>query len=85
MKKKLISILLAAAMVAALATGCGNKTAASASKSSDSGKETLKVWLPPLDDNTEKNWGGLLKDWEKKNNCTVKLTIIPWDKYEKPT
>jgi multiple sugar transport system substrate-binding protein len=82
MKKKLISILLAAAMVAALATGCGNKTAASASKSSDSGKETLKVWLPPLDDNTEKNWGGLLKDWEKKNNCTVKLTIIPWDKYE---
>ena len=64
-----------------LFTGCGSK---SDSKKSDSksGEKTLEVWVPPLDDATEKNWGDLLKDWEKENDCKVNLTVIPWDKYE---
>lgn len=81
MKKKIINVLLVAAMAVSMFTGCGSK---SDSKKSDSksGEKTLEVWVPPLDDATEKNWGDLLKDWEKENDCKVNLTVIPWDKYE---
>lgn len=80
-KKKIVSVLLVAAMAVSMFTGCGSK---SDSKKSDSksGEKTLEVWVPPLDDATEKNWGDLLKDWEKENDCKVNLTVIPWDKYE---
>ncbi len=81
MKKKIVSVLLVAAIAVSMFTGCGSK---SDSKKSDSksGEKTLEVWVPPLDDATEKNWGDLLKDWEKENDCKVNLTVIPWDKYE---
>ena len=81
MKKKIVSVLLVAAMAVSMFTGCGSK---SDSKKSDSksGEKTLEVWVPPLDDATEKNWGDLLKDWEKENDCKVNLTVIPWDNYE---
>lgn len=81
MKKKIISVLLVAAMAVSMVAGCGSK---SDSKKSDSksGEKTLEVWVPPLDDATEKNWGDLLKDWEKEKDCKVNLTVIPWDKYE---
>ena len=81
MKKKIVSVLLVAAMAVSMFTGCGSK---SDSKKSDSksGEKTLEVWVPQLDDATEKNWGDLLKDWEKENDCKVNLTVIPWDKYE---
>lgn len=81
MKKKNVSVLLVAAMAVSMFTGCGSK---SDSKKSDSksGEKTLEVWVPPLDDATEKNWGDLLKDWEKEKDCKVNLTVIPWDKYE---
>ena len=81
MKKKIVSVLLVAAMAVSMFKGCGSK---SDSKKSDSksGEKTLEVWVPPLDDATEKNWGDLLKDWEKENDCKVNLTVIPWDKYE---
>ena len=81
MKKKIVSILLVAAMAVSMVAGCGSKND---SKKSDSksGEKTLEVWVPPLDDATEKNWGDLLKDWEKENDCKVNLTVIPWDNYE---
>ena len=81
MKKKIISVLLVAAMAVSMVAGCGSKND---SKKSDSksGEKTLEVWVPPLDDATEKNWGELLKDWEKEKDCKVNLTVIPWDKYE---
>ena len=81
MKKKIVSVLLVAAMAVSMIAGCGSKND---SKKSDSksGEKTLEVWVPPLDDATEKNWGDLLKDWEKENDCKVNLTVIPWDKYE---
>ena len=81
MKKRIVSVLLVAAMAVSMVAGCGSK---SDSKKSDSksGEKTLEVWVPPLDDATEKNWGDLLKDWEKENDCKVNLTVIPWDKYE---
>ncbi len=76
MKKRIVSVLLVAAMAVSMFTGCGSKS------DSKSGEKTLEVWVPPLDDATEKNWGDLLKDWEKENDCKVNLTVIPWDKYE---
>ena len=81
MKKRIVSVLLVAAMAVSMFTGCGSK---SDSKKSDSksSEKTLEVWVPPLDDATEKNWGDLLKDWGKENDCKVNLTVIPWDKYE---
>jgi len=81
MKKRIVSVLLVAAMAVSMVAGCGSK---SDSKKADSksGEKTLEVWVPPLDDATEKNWGDLLKDWEKENDCKVNLTVIPWDKYE---
>ena len=81
MKKKIVSVLLVAAMAVSMFTGCGSKSD-SKKFDSKSGEKTLEVWVPPLDDATEKNWGDLLKDWEKENDCKVNLTVIPWDKYE---
>ena len=81
MKKKIVSVLLVAAMAVSMFTGCGSKSDSKKSNSK-SGEKTLEVWVPPLDDATEKNWGDLLKDWEKENDCKVNLTVIPWDKYE---
>ena len=79
--KRGLAAVLVAALAVGMMTGCGSK---SDSKKSDnkSGEKTLEVWVPPLDDATEKNWGDLLKDWEKENDCKVNLTVIPWDKYE---
>jgi len=79
MKKKWLSALLVTAMVTGLAAGCGNN---GEEEPSEEGGKTLEVWLAPLDDDTEKNWGDLLTDWEEENDCTVNITIVPWDSYE---
>lgn len=79
MKKKLISALLCAALVAGMAAGCGS---GSDSGSKDGEKETLSVWIPPLDDETEKNYVPLLDKFEEENNCELEFQIIPWDTYE---
>ena len=81
MKKRIVSILLVAAMAVSMVAGCGSKND---SKKSDSksGEKTLEVWVPPLDEDTEKNWGDLLTDWEKENNCKVNITLVPWESYE---
>lgn len=78
MKKKLLSGLLVVSMTAALLAGCGNN----GEENSDGGEKTLEVWVPPLDDDTVTNWGGLMGDWEKENDCTVNITVVPWEKYE---
>ena len=79
MKKKWLSALLVTAMVTGLAAGCGNN---GEEEPSEDGGKTLEVWLAPLDDDTENNWGDLLTDWEEENDCTVNITIVPWDSYE---
>mgnify|MGYP000576810943 FL=1 len=40
------------------------------------------MWLPPLDEDIEGNFKKLLAGWEKENNCTVEMEIIPWGSYE---
>lgn len=78
MKKRLLSVLLCAGLIASLAVGCGGGTDAG----KDGEKETLSVWLPPLDDETEKNYVPLLDKFEEENNCELDVQIIPWDTYE---
>ena len=77
MKKRLLAACLTCALAVSLLAGCGGGS----SESDNGGKETLEVWVPPLDDDTENNWGGLMTEWEEENNCEVKITIVPWDKY----
>ena len=76
MKKKLISARLCVSLIAGMAAGCGG------GDSEESGKETLSVWIPPLDDETEKNYVPLLDKFEEENNCELEFQIIPWDTYE---
>lgn len=78
MKKRLLSVLLCAGLIASLAVGCGDGKDAG----KDGEKETLSVWLPPLDDETEKNYVPLLDKFEEENNCELDVQIIPWDTYE---
>ena len=86
-RKKLMSTLLCTSMIAALAAGCDGNGNSGGSEGGgdakeDSGKTTLTMWLPPLDDDTENNFKPLLADFEEENNCEVKITLIPWDTYE---
>lgn len=78
MKKRLLSVLLCAGLIASLSVGCGGGKDAG----KDGEKETLSVWLPPLDDETEKNYVPLLDKFEEENNCELDVQIIPWDTYE---
>ena len=85
MKRKFLSALLMAAMAVSLITGCGNngeEKKEGSDSGSGSGEKTLEVWVPPLDDDTVNNWGGLMTDWEEENGCKVNITVVPWDKYE---
>lgn len=81
MKKKLLSLLLCTSMLATLVAGCGSK-AKEADKQKEGEPTTLTMWLPPLDEDTEGNFKKLLAGWEKENNCTVEMEIIPWGSYE---
>ena len=94
MKKKMLCVLLAATMSMTLLAGCGggnsddsstdSTTEAADAADTDEGSaaKTLKVWVPPLDDDTVNNWGGLMSEWEEENDCKVDITVVPWDKYE---
>lgn len=75
--KRVISILLCLTMIAALAVGCTK-----AGKDKKTEDQSLTVWVPALDDNTEKLWTPLLEKFEKEKSCDIKLEIIPWDNYE---
>ena len=81
MKKKLVSVLLCAAMVTGLLAGCG-KSGDDDKKSGDGEKETITMWCPPLDDNLLENWEPLLEDFKEENNCEIDIQVQPWENYE---
>ena len=78
MRKKLISIALCVTIVAGVLAGCGNK----ATEKKEGDVTTLTMWMPPLDSDTKGNFGKLLENFEKENNCEVDIELIPWDTYE---
>ena len=81
MKKKILSLFLCVAMVTTLLVGCGGKEKETDKSKKDGEAKTLTMWLPPLDQDTEGNFKKLLAGWEKENNCTVEMEIIPWGSY----
>ena len=81
MKKKILSLFLCVAMVTTLLVGCGGKEKETDKSKKDGEAKTLTMWLPPLDEDTEGNFKKLLSGWEKENNCTVEMEIIPWGSY----
>lgn len=79
MKRKMLALLIVSCMIVGLLTGC------SSSKSSKSSE--LNVWLPSFagtdsEVTDEEFWTEQLKQFEEDNNCTINLTIVPWDSYE---
>lgn len=92
--KKVLTLLLATAMVTSLFAGCGSSsdeaapaeegtTAAAEETSTESGEPTqLTIWTPPLDSDTEANWRPLLEKFEQENNCEITLELIPWANYQ---
>jgi multiple sugar transport system substrate-binding protein len=78
-KKKVLSVVLAAAMMASMATG--------AQVVSADDKETITFWFPTFASSDgeytdEEFWAEVLAPFEEENNCEVKVEIIPWDNYE---
>lgn len=84
MRKKLIAVLMAVAMVATLAVGCGGDKGKDTSKSND-GKITLKVFSNLPD---RKNGQGLVEqkiidDYMKENpNVTIKVEALDEEAYK---
>jgi simple sugar transport system substrate-binding protein len=71
MKKRLMSLLLCAAMVATLAIGCGNKDAAEAP--ADDAKELITVGFAQV---------GAESDWRMANSESMKATFTEENGYE---
>lgn len=73
--------------VAALMTACGGSGGSGDSGDSGGDVDSLEMWLPsPLGaestDAEKTAYEGLLEPFEKDNDVTVNLTLIPWDSYE---
>lgn len=90
MKKRILSSLLAAMMVAMLATSCGSSnsdTKTDDTKTSTAAKEdkktdaSLTIWMPPYgtEDSSDKAF------WERELaplDAKVSLEVVPWGDYE---
>ncbi|MDO4313080.1 MAG: extracellular solute-binding protein [Eubacteriales bacterium] len=80
MKKKIVSIMLAVAMVATMAAGCGSKESSSDGGASEDGKVTLKVFSNLPD---RKNGQGLVEqtiiDEYMKENPDVDIKVEALD------
>lgn len=90
MKKKVVSMLLCAAMVAGLATGCGNKGNSSTEQKdtteqteAGSKTESLEVWLPAkLNGEDEAVWNEISAPFEEEHGVDVTFQFISWKDYE---
>lgn len=97
MKKKFISIAMAAVMTAGLLAGCSSSdnsadttTDSSTTGSTDTAEATggeLKIWLPPFagsnsDISDVDFWTEQLQPLVAETGCTLNIEIVPWDNYE---
>ncbi len=83
MKKRIFAALLAATMAVGMVSGCGS----SKSDSKSDEKTTLNLWMLSFASTdgevTDKEfWNEKMEQFEKDNDCDVKVTIVPWDSYE---
>lgn len=93
--KKLLALILVAALCVALLAGCGTAETATSEPPADgagentSGGDTaateLKLWLPVYQFgdgiSDEDFWNEKLDAFEAENNCTVNVEIQSWTDY----
>ena len=89
MKKKAISVLLAAMIGTALLAGCGSSGGTGTSASTDSaeakttasasGSDTLQVDI--WDNNQLAGLQQIADEWTKTSGVPVKINVITWDQY----
>ena len=73
MKRKIIAALMAVAMIATLAVGCGNKEAASGEGSSEGGSDVITVGFSQV---------GAESDWRTANSESMKSTFSEENGYK---
>ena len=80
MKKKILSVLLAAAMVASLAVGCGKSGGDGGSKSSDGDGVKLDVIISQYGNYTQDWWTEFEKTFEEANkDIDLNIEIVSWN------
>ncbi len=84
MKKKVVSLLLCAAMIATMLVGCGSDKKEAKKDGGGEGKtETLEVWLPAkLNGEDETIWNEIAAPFEKEHDVDVTFQFISWKDYE---
>ena len=82
-QKKVIALLAVAAMTVGLFSGCGFLGSGDEKKSGE--REKITLWMPTFaatdgeSDRRGEFWEKKWKHSEKRDNCEVKVEIIPWD------
>ena len=83
MKKKLISVLLCAAMVGTMLAGCGNKESSDGGSSEggeSSGKVALDVIISQYGNYTQDWWTEFEKTFEEANkDIDLNIEIVSWN------
>lgn len=98
MKKRLLALVLSMVMTLGLLAGCGeNSRGDGTSDGDDLGStpgnsispsgDTIRVWIPPYASSDaeltdQAFWDAQFDAFEAENNCTVEVTIVPWDGYK---
>ena len=86
--KKVLAMILSAALAAALLAGCGQggapAPAGSGQPEAPAAGKTLNVWLPPLSANQDDKevWDKIMDPFEEEHGVTVNVEIVPWGNYE---
>lgn len=81
MKKKLISVLLCAAMVGTMLAGCGNKESkGGGGEGGDSGKVALDIIISQYGNYTQEWWTEFEKTFEEANkDIDLNIEIVSWN------
>ena len=93
MKKRWLAMLLGTTMVAGSLAACRNNGGAPEASGDNGGSKDanadggeISVWIPPYASSDaevtdQEFWDAQFDAFEKENNCTVKVEILPWDGY----
>lgn len=89
MKKRWLAMVLGITMVSGALAACGNNGETSGdggSGDSTGGGGEISVWIPPYapsdaEMTDQEFWDTQFDAFEKENNCTVKVEVLPWDGY----
>lgn len=85
MKKRVLAMILGAAMLLGILAGCGGDPATGSQN--PGGGKTIKVWIPPYAKSDaeltdQMFWDQQFDAFEQEHDCTVQVEILPWDGYK---